>query len=381
MAGPHQACYDAHESFAVPPVTYRASSRRPLDVEADLCRLWRDNLGLATSAEDKFHWLYRDAPDAADTVFVLEAVENDQARVVGANGMVRRRFWVAGRELRAVVSCDFAVDRAHRSLFPALSLLRMFREDVAARFDLAYGFPNEKAEGVLKRAGFKELGRTRRWAKVLRHAGYATRLSSRQDVLAVVRLAASRPWVARAVAAIVDVTRAAAGSLTMARGAVKYQVRSHDAPDERWDALWHAARDEYDVAGARTSAFLRWRFAQVPDIRFVTIQRRGDQRLRAYAVLQFDHVTGAAHVRDLFGHHEDLGGLIDALAPLAYRAGASSLSVRYLGAPAVERLFAGRGFTLREGSRCVVLDTGPAADGAIVADANRWHLLDVDEDA
>ncbi len=142
----------------MPPLTYRARPRSPLDVEADLCRLWRDNLPLATSAEDKFRWLYRDAPDAADTVFVLEAVEADQAHVVGANGMVRRRFWLAGRELRAVVNCDFAVDRAHRSLLPALSLLRMFREDVAARFDLAYGFPNGKAEGVLKRAGFKELG-------------------------------------------------------------------------------------------------------------------------------------------------------------------------------------------------------------------------------
>ena len=366
----------------MPPFTYRASSRRPVDVEADLCRLWRDNLSLPTSAEDKFNWLYRDAPDAADTVFVLEAVDSDQALVVGANGMVQRRFWVAGRELRAVVSCDFAVDRAHRSLLPALSLLRLFREDVAARFDLAYGFPNGKAEGVLKRAGFKELGRTRRWARVLRHAGYAARLSSRQDVPAVVRIAVSRPWVARAGAAVVDVARAAAGNLAVARGAVKYQVRRHQAPDERWDALWVAARDEYGVVGARTAAFLRWRFALVPGISFVTLQRRGDQELRAYAVVQVDDVTGAAHVRDLFGHHEDLGPLIDALAPFAYRTGASSLSVRYLGAPAVERLFADRGFTLREGSRCVVLDTAPAlADGATVADASRWHLCDVDEDA
>ena len=363
------------------PLTYRVKSQRPIAIEADICRLWRENLGLATSAEDKFRWLYRDAPDVADTVFALEAVENGQARLVGANGMVRRRLWVAGRELQAVVNCDFAVDRAHRSLLPALSLLRIFREDVAARFDLAYGFPNGKAEAVLKRAGFKELGRTRRWARVLRHAGYATRLSSRNDVPAVVRLAASRPWLARAGAAVVDVARAAAGRLAVARGAVKYQVRSHSEPDERWDALWAAARDEYGVVGARTAAFLRWRFALVPGISFVTLQRRGEQQLRAYAVLQFDDVTGAAHVRDLFGHLDNLGNLVDALAPLAYRAGASSLSVRYLGAPAVERLFVDRGFTVREGTRSVVLDTGPAlAEGAIVADPSRWHLCDVDED-
>jgi len=360
---------------------YHASPRHPLAVEADLCRLWRENLALATSPGEKFQWLYRDAPDAADVVFVLEAVADGRASVVGANGTAIRRYWVAGAERRAAISCDLAVDRAHRSLLPALCLVRALRDDSAARFDFVYGFPNDKAEALLKRAGFVELGRARRWAKVLRHARYLDRLGSRNHASSLARLASTFPWLATTASATYDALRSAV-SLAVTRLTASYRVESSPTADERWDALWREARDEYDVVGARTSAFLRWRFAASPGTRFIALQRPGDGTLRAYAVLQFDPATGAAHVRDLFGHHDDLGMLVDALIPLAYRAGASSLSVRFLGAPKVERLLVERGFALREGDRAVVIDRGSlAGNDPLMRDASRWHLFDVDEDA
>ena len=351
-------------------------------MEDDVCRLWRENLNLPTSSEQKFQWLYRDAPDAADIVYVLEAVEDGRTSIVGTNGMAVRRYWVGGREVRAAISCDLAVDRAHRSLLPALCLVRALRDDGAARFDLLYGFPNGKAEGVLKRAGFTELGRARRWAKVLRHARYVDRLSARPDAPALIRLASSFPWATRVGASTVDALRSAVNRAT-AQVTATHHLQSYDAPDDRWDTLWHATRDEYDVVGARTAAFLRWRFPRSTGTSFVALHRPGDDAVRAYAVLQFDQATAAAHVRDLFGHHADLGELVDGLVPLAYRAGASSLSVRFLGAPLVERLLVDRGFALREGDRSVVIDGGPslAAHGPMVLDASRWHLFDVDEDA
>jgi hypothetical protein len=361
-------------------VEYRASPRDPHDVEAELCRLWRENLTLPASPERKFQWLYRDAPDAADIVYVLEAIEGDRTSIVGTNGTALRRYWVAGRELRAAISCDLAVDRTHRSLLPALCLVRALRNDGADRFDLVYGFPNGKAEGLLKRAGFTELGRARRWAKVLRHAHYVGRLSPRPNAPAVVRLVASFPRIARVGASTLDALRSAV-HLATAHVTATHHVRSYSAPDQRWDVLWHAARDEYDVVGARTAAFLRWRFPSSPGTRFVALHAPGAETLRAYAVLQFDDATAAAHVRDLFGHRADLGKLVDALIPLAYKAGASSLSVRFLGAPMVERLLVERGFALRDGDRSVVIDRVLGADGPVALDASRWHLFDVDEDA
>ena len=367
----------------MPPVEYHAAPRSPHEVAADLCRLWSENLGLAMTPEQKFQWLYRDAPEPSDLVFVLEAIADGHTVIVGTNGMASRRFRVAGRDARAAISCDLAVDRAHRSLLPALSLVRAVREAGTTRFDFVYGFPNAKAEGVLKRAGFRELGRARRWAKVLRHARYVDRLSASPDATALVRLASSHRSAAKLGAGILDTWQAVARTVDAARVGVKHRLRSHRAPDDRWEVLWRDARDEYDVVGERTPAFLRWRFPPGTGTRFVTLQRRGDQRLRAAAVLQFDEATGAAHVRDLFGHHDSFGTLISGLVPHAHRSGASSLSVRFLGAPSIERLLVAHGFTRRKGDRCVVIEVGPAVaeHHAILTDASRWHLFDADEDA
>jgi hypothetical protein len=366
----------------MPRTEYRARVRNPTTIEADLCRLWSENLALTTPVEQKFRWLYREAPDAADAVLVLEAVVDGRASIVGTNGMAQRRFRAAGRDVRAAIACDLAVDRAHRSLLPALCLVRATRDDGLARFDLVYGFPNAKAEGVLKRAGFRELGRARRWVRVLRHARYVQGAGSRPDAPALARMAAVVPWLGKAGATIFDRLRATV-SAGAARVGTTLRLRSYPGPDERWDRLWLAARDEYDVVGARTAAFLRWRFPPAPHRRFVALEGRGDAGLRGYAVLELDEPTGAVHVRDLFGHRDELGTLVDAVTGHAYRLGGSSLSIRFLGAPAVERLLLQRGFVVREGDRSVVVDLGAAlaGDAAIAGDASRWHLFDVDEDA
>src|SRR5687768_3975819 len=117
--------------------------RRPVaEVEADLRRLWDDNLTVAGGVARKFAWLYREAPD-----------------------------------LRAGVLADLAVDRPHRSVGPALALAREAKAWTLGNLDLAYGFPNKLAEGVFKRVGYKVLGTMPRYARVLRHAGYAARVT------------------------------------------------------------------------------------------------------------------------------------------------------------------------------------------------------------
>jgi len=98
--------------------------------------------------------------------------------------------------------------------------------------------------------------------------------------------------------------------------------------------------------------------------------------------VEHDDDTGALHIRDLFGHRGALGAMVDAVLAFAWQTGASSVSVRFLGAPAVERQLVARGFSPRGESRCVVV----AADAAVpdhgrLEDTARWHLFDVDEES
>ncbi|MBX3221844.1 MAG: hypothetical protein KF795_15105 [Labilithrix sp.] len=367
--------------MSVPAFTYSVAREAPEEVRDDLLRLWRANLTLATGADDKFRWLYRDAPDAAEVVFVLRArAANGAEQVVGTSGLGVRRFQLGrtGREGRAGVCGDLAVDHAHRGLLPALRLLRAVQELGAETFDVAYGFPNKKAEGVMMRAGFRLLGKARRRVRVLRFAPYAARLSERATLPASVARIAQRPLVARAAGVLVDGARLLAGAPGVVRAATRYRFAWAPRFDERFDALWASARSDYDIVGARTSKFLAWRY---PDCEIATVSRRDDGRLGAYAIIERDRKTEMARIRDVFGHAEALEPLLDLLVPALWRRGAASASVSFLGAPRLARLLDARGFELRGDDRTIVVHVGKsAADDAGIVDAERWHLFDLDED-
>jgi hypothetical protein len=285
------------------------------------------------------------------------------------------------------------VGRAHRSLLPALRLIRAVREHTAGEYAFCYGFPNAKAEGVMARAGFHVLGKTTRYARVLRHASYlpsvAARAGAPRRLTAIVRSAAPLRRLGRALAPVIDVARLAGGLPEIAEaqrryrltwtGAVDERSESPLSIDERFDELWTRARREYDVIGARTGALLRWRY---PRAELAALERRSDRALVAYAVIERDAATRAAHVRDVFGHKSALGPLFDLLLPAVWWAGAHSISIRLLGAPYLVEVLVDRGFEPRGERRTVVVQVGRAHEAARarIESADTWHLLDLDED-
>ena len=378
-------------------IRYDVFAREPERVADDLCRLWRENLALRTTPEAHFQWLYREAPDPPSRVFLL-AAEAEPAGpsgtsspacddVVGTSGFSIRRFQLGGTDVRAAVCGDLVVSRAHRSLLPALRLVRAVREHAVGEYAFCYGFPNEKAQGVMVRAGFQVLGKTTRYARVLRHAGYlrqvAARVRSRPELAPVVDSAARHRRLARALAPVLapvlDVARLAGGLPDIARARAAYRLVWLRAADARFDQLWDRARAEYDVIGARTSAMLRWRY---PRGEIAALLQRSDRALHAYALIERDDDAGAAHVRDAFGHQAALGPLFDLLLPAAWWAGAHSLSIRLLGAPYLARVLVERGFEARPEQRTVVMQVGRSHEAARarLARADAWHLLDLDED-
>ncbi|MGH9885288.1 MAG: hypothetical protein ACREBE_07155, partial [bacterium] len=257
-------------------IRYDVFAREPERVSDDICRLWRENLALRSTPEAHFQWLYREAPDPASRVFLLAAAAEPAdpgARsddIVGTSGFSIRRFQLGGTEVRAAVCGDLVVAREHRSLLPALRLVRAVREHAVGEYAFCYGFPNEKAQGVMVRAGFQVLGKTTRYARVLRHAGYlrevAARVRARPELAPVVDSAVRHRRLARALAPILDVARLAGGLPDIARARAAYRLlwlRTTDGQrgvDARFDQLWDRARSEYGVIGARTSAMLRWRY-------------------------------------------------------------------------------------------------------------------------
>ncbi|MCA9679867.1 MAG: hypothetical protein H6709_04340 [Kofleriaceae bacterium] len=366
---------------------YKVSRVRPQDVRAELERLWDSNLTVREGVAHKYEWLYRDAPELPTAVFLLDAETDGAHAWVGTAGVGVRRIWIEGREGLAGLLADLAVDRAHRSVGPALTLVRTVKAWVASEFEVAWGFPNFQAVGVFKRAGYAALGVTGRWVRVLRHGAYAARLQETPlprmpaSMKRAVERAVAVPAVASLAGGTIDVVRLIQGAPQAIAAARRVRLRWLDAPDERIDQIWARARGAYPVVGVRSSRFLRWRFPARDGLRVAVAEDRDGNVPRAYAIIE--HVGDAAHIRDLFGERDAIGTLLDLLPAALYPSGAVAVSMRYLGAPWLVEALEARGFSRRPGGRTVAVGVGDAADAAtraVLTDVGAWYLTDADED-
>jgi hypothetical protein len=249
---------------------------RPADLERDrdaVVAVWARNLRSHDSAAHaaKYDWYYRQNPLGPGRLWVLEAGAGGP--VVGTSGLGLRRLCVGGKLVMAGVASDFAVDVAHRVLRPAMSL----QKGVIASMDgggigVIYGLPNEKSLPVFKRLGYNADVGMSRFVKVLRVERF---------LRAKVKVGIAR----RALAGLADLGLRIASRETRrpTRAGVLTELGDFDA---RFDELWDRTKSGFEIAGERTSAFLRWRYARCP--------------LRRYRVLALTRDGGGAD--DLLGY-------------------------------------------------------------------------------
>lgn len=367
-----------------PPPAYHVERVRPEDVADDLRSLWDRNLTVEGGVRAKFDWLYRAAPLGSDDVFLLVAADGTR---VGTAGVGVRAMQLGERTGTAGLLGDLAVDKAHRSVGPALALTRAVKEWALANHDIAYGFPNKLAAGVFKRVGYQTLGMIQRWALVLRHASYAARVReleldrippAARDLL---YRAIDLPGVVALAGFAVDVGHFARRMPATLAAARQFKLTCSPEPDPAVDELWARARHEYDICSHRTHAVLAWRYPARPERSWWHVYARATGELRAYAVI--DRAGNHAYVKDLFGHKPDILALLDLLPAAKYRRGAHSLSIRYLGAPWLSDALAAHGFQPRQADRMIAVATGKALSAdlcAHVSNVEAWHLTDYDED-
>ena len=347
-------------------MSYRAVLTDPTERKAALLRLWSDNLPVEVDPAAKHRWLYLDAPTGRAEAFVLE---HDNTPV-GCAGITVRELWHGDDRLRAALLADFAINRAHRTVMPALILQRSVKRHVEASFDLSYGFPNAHAVGIHLRTGYHALGELGRYVRVLRHGGYLAR--SYGDSLA-----------ARAAGVAVDTANLA---MQLARAITPVRARALrwlEDLDVRFDRLWETARAGFGLVGRRDAAFLRWRFLAQPGHRnriAALVDRRSDA-LRAYAIVGGQRGE-MAHLHDVFGDLASIGDLLLLLVPALYARGHTAVSVRFLGDPRLIDILQAHHFSLRDRSRTVIVHEGAhcAIASSIVRDPGSWYITDLDED-
>lgn len=326
--------------------------------------LWVGNLvgHVAFSAGAKLRLGYLDNPAGQGAVILLKAEGLPDAQ--GALGLHPRRFHLGPRAIRAIGLADYAVDAMHRSLGPALQLMRFGARIGAERFDLTYGFPNAKAAPVFKRAGLQRLGEVKRYAKLL---------ASRE------RLARHMPhWLARCCAPLVDRTQGLRDRFLGLSARTPLVCLPATWEDPSFDAVW-ARRPAAMLLSERTGAMLRWRFGAPGRGDWqVCVARDGDGTAHGYVVWR--RMEGFAEVGDFFTNDPTTSTLplMLAFSRLARRSDVQSISVEYFGSAAVARQLRGAGLVLRP--ERIPVFTG-ASTSAVPQSAELWYLTRFDSDA
>ena len=342
--------------------TYRtALAELPRD-RAEVLAFWRDNLGDPARHAGKYDGFYLGGPFGPALLQLLRHCD----AVIGTCGVGARRMLWQGREIRAGLLADMAVDARHRTLGPALMLQEALVAAAAGRYDLLYGFPNRKSLPVVRRLGYAMLGELSRHARVLQHAHYLRRRLPH--------------WLAALLGNALDAWHILLDGLRALPDRSVTTTWSEQA-DPRMDALWQASPHGDGLLGVHDAALARWRFDQSPlaSVRYLLLGDRRDGALRAwFACERRDRVL---QVRDYWSERGVEGidhRLVLALVRTARREGCASVTLECAAPAARMAGWRRAGFVLREGQPVVGkwLGASPAPAGL----ARDWHLTEADAD-
>lgn len=313
-----------------------------------------------------YDWLYLGNPWGVARAWVAISAESE--RVVGAAAAFPRKMFVDGEETTCWNLGDFAIHPEYRSLGPAVTLQRRCLEEVTAgRVAFAYDHPSCGMMAVYRWLRIEKTGDVARYTRPLR-------------VDAQVEKLLPKGMVSRGISGVGNVLL----SLTRPRLSAESTLEVAQL-DTRFDAeLAGIAKNlgtRHSVVGARTEAYLNWRFLDNPhaDHDVVTVSERGVPH--AYAVVRW---TGdLATIVDLAydGRSSVMEAALAGSVELARQRDARTLNLPTLESNAFAEKLESLGFRRRE-SRVFVVTTrsGGSLDGRVNRAAS-WYLLDGDRDA
>ena len=332
--------------------------------------LWRGNLGSPTRLEWKFTWFYEASPTGWPLTLLLQCQgpgdTGESNEAVGAATAGRRSMFLDGQVVEAGLLVDLAVDPAHRTLYPALTLQKAMRRTGLLGFHFLYGFPNQKAAAVFARAGYTAVGSMVRYVRVLRHAPYLARQG-------IPRAAA------RLLGIVVDSGIRLVEALRQL-GSARPELLPATFEDPVLEEI--LGRDGWKdaVHGARSGEFLRWRFAADEGHRYELLlsRERSASQFAGFWVLEqqgevlcvCDCSPGLLIDKGISMHWR---GLFD----WARGRGATSVSFACLAPPGVVRALLDIGMTPR-GSRPVFAAFPEAEPDS--GKPGAWLLTSADED-
>lgn len=296
-----------------------AVRRADVATEADeILRLW-----IATypdldpsAARTKLRSQYIAAPAGPGVCLFLAHGDDDPP--VGVQCLGPRRFAYGEKSLTAGITADYVVDTRHRSLGPALTLLKATMSTGHQAFSFLYGFPNPKSGVVFRRVGMRSPGAITRFVRPLRSRSFLAR-----------RLGPRGQWLLPIAARLGDALLAIGNTFKNLRIGRRWRWSDQSDFDGFFDDCWRMGRRGQWLTAERSRETLSWRFPKGIDRNISIAIDRGSGTREGYVVWRQDAET--IEILDVFCHQpeQQLAGLLAGFADRARRLGAQSVGLEF----------------------------------------------------
>lgn len=325
--------------------------------------LWSENLDGMTpvAAHAKLHHGYLANPAGPGIAMLLQ--DEASGRPVGVQCLHARTFWRGGTSYLVAALADYVVAPAHRSLGPALTLMRGGLALGASRLGFIYGFPNAKSQAVCSRAGMQRLGGTTRYGKLLRL----------RFLLRSGRHPALKPWMTRPA----DAALRALDAVRTMFHATGLRWSDATADDPRLDEIW-AGRDPELLLSERSAQMLGWRYAP-PGFPGWRISIAEDREHRPLGYVAWTCRDDILLISDFFCRRpkQDSCRLLTGFAWFVRHQPASALSLEFQGPREVADQIRRAGFLAKDGVAPLFFAAGT---GDVPTDAQCWYVTGFDRD-
>jgi len=316
-----------------------------------------------------YEWKYESCPHGDACCWLAKDEKSDS--LVGSAALFPRMMFVQGEPVYVAVAGDFAVDKKHRAYGPALTLQREILQSKLSntKFKFFYGVPNDLSRMLFFRIGYKEIGKFKRFIKVLKTEG-----TPKEYLPPSLRY--------RMLSRMIDFfVRIFAREMRFKRN-YDYSVEMPKFFDERFDVFWKKVSKQFDIIGERTSSFLNWRFIQSSYQKFNIFCILDDEKNVAGYVVYFlkDNIC---HIVDMLFDKSD--GVLDSLLMkfLLYARSKEmgSVVIRYLGDESFERNLKRFNFHGWKNDNANVMIFGSdISSESNLLDKNSWHFFRGDND-
>jgi hypothetical protein len=316
---------------------------------------------------ERFNWMYQANPQGIARAWVAR---KDDGAVVGSGSAFPRRVRTLGQTLSAGITSDFAIDKECRAFGPALRLVKTVVAEYSRRgLDFFYTLPNEKSRELQKKLGCLRLGDMYRMVKPLKTDRYVKRFVKSEHISSFL-------------SPVADFFLTVSSKESRTRLPRELEMVDVKGFDERFNRLWARVADQRPIMGERSSEVLNWRYVQTPirkyDASAIVDNRSGD--VLGYVVSYAE--GNDVHIADMLAVDSTiLRYLLTAFISGQRQKRRDSITVLYLGDPAVRSVIEGLGFSSRDRQNEILFHVDPSAPwSATVANQDNWYLFEGDLD-